>query len=410
MRKEVFRENIIVAILAIRSQLTRTILTVLIIAIGITALVGILTAIDSIKASINSEFTSMGANTFIIRQMRSRVRSENVTAKYPVIDYRQAQKFKDDFGSGTVVSVSTRSSFNSTVKFKDKKTNPNVSVFGGDENYLSTSGYKINAGRNFSEKDLRNNSRLAVIGKEIAETLFEYENPIDNFIKIDGAKYRVIAVLAEKGSSAGFGGDRTVIIPIGVARQQFQLPNETFQLSVMVLSPENLDATLEEARGLFRQVRQVPLTKEDDFEIRRSDNLASKLIENLRFVTVAASLIGIITLLGAAIGLMNIMLVSVTERTQEIGVRKALGANQSTVKWQFLIEAVVICQIGGIVGIVFGIMIGNVTSLLTGGSFIIPWIWIITGVVLCMVVGIISGYYPAVKAAKLDPIEALRYE
>lgn len=410
MKSQIFRENLLMAVLSIKSQLTRTILTVLIIAFGIMALVGILTAIDSIKASINSEFTNMGANTFIIRQMNSRVRQNNKTKRYPVVTYREALAFKDKFSFTGITSVSTRSSFNSTIKYRDKKTNPNVSIFGGDENYLMTSGYKINAGRNFSRQDQLNNARVAIIGKEIAENLFEYGDPLDKSISIDGARYKVIAVLGEKGSSAGFGGDRTVILPVGVARQQFNKDNETFQLSVMVDSPDKLDATLEEARGLFRAIRGVPLSEEDDFDLTRSDNLASKLIENMRFVTVAASVIGIITLLGAAIGLMNIMLVSVTERTREIGVRKALGANKQVIKWQFLVEAIVICQIGGILGIVLGILVGNVTSILTGGVFIIPWFWIANGVLLCMIVGVISGYYPAQKASKLDPIESLRYE
>lgn len=371
-------------------------------------MVGILTAIEAIKSSISSEFTNMGANTFVIRQLRSRVRVENKSLKFRQITFKEAQRFKNDLQFPALVSVSNRSNFSSTVKFRGKKTNPNVSVLGIDENYLATAGYQIKTGRNLNENEL--SGSVAIIGQEIAERLFSESDALGEHVNLDGTKYRVIGVLKEKGASSGFGGDRTVLIPIERARQRYKKDNETFTINVMVNSPEQLSPAISEATGLFRKVRKVPLSKGDDFEVRRSDSMAQKMIENLQAVTVVASLVGIITLLGAAIGLMNIMLVSVTERTREIGVRKALGATALTVKWQFLIEAVVICQMGGLAGIVLGILIGNIMSMLIGVGFIIPWVWIFTGIALCLFVGVVSGYYPAQKASKLDPIESLRYE
>lgn len=410
LKSEIYKENVGVAFSAVRSQLLRTVLTALIIAIGIMALVGILTAIDAIKSTIQSEFSSMGANTFVIQQYRSRARVGNKKKVKKRISYHDALAFKRQFLFPSKISVSYRASFNATIKYEDKKTNPNVTVNGIDEGYLKTAGYKIAKGRNITRMEVEGGRRVVVVGSEIAQHLFQDRSPIGKEIVLDGMRLTIIGVLDEKGSSAGMGGDRLVNIPLGLARQYFGSGNETYEINVMVNTIQDMPHAIDEAIGRFREIRKIPLTKEDDFDIRRSDSIASKLIENIRVVTVIAAVIGLITLFGAAIGLMNIMLVSVTERTHEIGVRKSLGASQQTIKTQFLIEAVLICQLGGVLGIFLGILIGNVISLLTGGAFIVPWLWILSGFLLCLMVGVISGYYPAVKAASLDPIEALRYE
>ncbi|MCC7303514.1 MAG: ABC transporter permease [Bacteroidia bacterium] len=410
----VFRENISIAIRSIRSNLLRTMLTIFIIAFGIMALVGILTAIDAIKGSINSNFTNMGANTFTVRNREMSVRigrKGKRPKRYRPISYDEGMTFVREFSLGQSASLSTFASGNATIKFGEVKSNPNTQVIGGDENYLATAGYELESGRNFSTQDILNNTHVVIVGQDVIKSLFKKkEKPLEQVIHVGAGKYRVIGILKEKGNASGFGGDRICIIPLGNAKQYFSRPNMSYTISVIARDAMQLDYAVGEATGLMRKVRKVPVGEEDNFEITKSDSLSQLLIEQLTYFNWGAIIIGIITLAGAAIGLMNIMLVSVTERTREIGTRKAIGATRNTIKNQFLMEAIVICQLGGIAGIVLGIILGNSVALMVGGNFLVPWNWMIGGALLCLVVGVISGYYPAVKASKLDPIEALRYE
>lgn len=404
--------NFTVALKSIKGQLLRAILTIMIIAFGITALVGILTSIDALKVAINKQFTSMGANSFSVRNRTDfNVNRDGKRRKRkPVIQYHEAREFMNAYSYPADLSVSTQVKFNAKLKHKDKETNPNIPVFASDQNYIFTNGFSIKSGRNFNANEIGGNSKVAIIGYEIEEDLFDGLNPIGRSVRISNVSYEVIGVLDKKGSSFGFGGDRNVVIPISTGRQYFSTPSMNYTVTILTNGPQHLEPAINEATGLFRAIRGDQLAEENSFAVNRSDNLASVLIENLSTVTVVATLIAFITLLGAAVGLMNIMLVSVTERTKEIGTRMAIGAKSSAIRSQFLAEAVVICQLGGVVGIVLGIAIGNLVSFAIGSAFIIPWAWIILGVVICLITGVVAGFYPAQKASKLDPIEALRHE
>jgi putative ABC transport system permease protein len=409
-----FAENMKIALQSVRSNLLRTVLTVLIIAVGITALIGILTAIDSIKTSITKEFTFMGANTFSITSRGMRVQVGNNryrTKNHAYISYYQAKEFKERFEFPASTAISVYATGNATVKYASEKTNPNIGVRGIDDNYLFTAGYEIDLGRGFTDFEIESGRSVVILGSELVKQLFGVnENPLQKVINIGSGKYKVIGTLESKGSGFGSSNDLICFIPYSNTRNYFSRPNMNFDVQVKVNQPEIMDVAIGQAEAVFRNVRGLGPLDETDFNIEKSDNLVNILLNNIKNITLVATIIGFITLFGAAVGLMNIMLVSVTERTREIGVRKAIGAKANTVKQQFLIEAIIIGQIGGILGIVIGIFIGNMVSVMIGSTFIIPWVWIITGVILCFVVGVVSGYYPAQKAARLDPIESLRYE
>jgi len=407
-------ENIKISMQSIKGHLLRTILTVMIIAFGIMALVGILTAIDAMKYFLNENFSMMGSNTFNIQSRELRVQiggHRNKARSFEPISYQQALDFKDQYHFPAKVSVFTRGTGIATLKHGSVKTDPNIQVMGADENYIASAGQEIALGRNITKMDVENNAHVVVIGSEVVEKLFPNKlNPVGEVISVGAGKYKIVGVLAERGSSIGFSGDKSCLMPVSNVRVYFSRPRMNYTISVLVTDGDLMEAAIGEATGLFRKIRKDNLKDDESFAISKSDNIANMLIGLTVQIQVGATFIGLITLFGAGIGLMNIMLVSVTERTREIGIRKALGATRKTIRDQFLAEAVVIAQIGGVLGVIAGIMVGNTISYFTDSPFIIPWFWIIAGLLLTFVVALISGIIPAYKAASLDPIESLRYE
>jgi putative ABC transport system permease protein len=399
---------------SIQANLLRSILTALIVAIGITSLVGILTAIDGIEASITDSFSNLGVNSFEIRSRSThRGRRQGVKEKiYPVLTYKQASRFKQLYKVPSNISIYTWITGVAEAKRGSKKTNPNVGVIGGNEHYIVIEGKNIDKGRNFSPVEIRYGSYVAIIGQEIVDALYEDdEDVLNSKITVLGNKYKIIGIIKQEGAFDGGSGDRRVLIPVQNARGNGGRRVLRYTLDVGIDNPLEMEYAMSEARGLMRSVRRDPIGEDDSFELKRSESLAEELDEITGYLQIGGFGIGFVTLLGASIGLMNIMMVSVTERTREIGVRKALGATPLVIRQQFIIEAIVVTLLGGSLGVVMGIGIGNlISNLISPGVFVIPWIWIIVGFLICVFVGLISGYYPAFKASRVDPIESLRFE
>ena len=422
-----FEDSFSLAFRTIRSNKLRTGITVAIIAFGIMALIGIITAIASMNQSLSESFSTMGANGFALRYRdmevhigrRNDVKKTNVSSlkqkasnNRKIFTYQEAKLFKERYNFPAKVSISIRGPNNVVVSNETIKTNPNIAMKGGDENYLTQSGYTLAAGRNFNTIDVQSGRSICILGNGVAKKFYgdNIARAVDQIIKVAGINYRIIGVLKDKGSSALLNADNVVITTYNNIRRLFPTDGTTFDIGVTVNNLKDIEAAIGEAKGTFRPIRKVAINEQNNFYIDKSDSLAEIFMNSLGAITTAAAFIGLITLIGAAIGLMNIMLVAVNERTREIGLIKAIGGTRKSIRTQFLFESVLISLLGAIFGIILGVLVGNIVGMFLNTGFVVPWGWVVTGIVVCSAVGLFAGLYPAIKAARLDPIVALRYE
>lgn len=408
------KENIRIAFDSIKSQILRTTLTVLIIAIGITALVGILSAVSALENTISSDFASMGSNTFNLQryEFTTQTRGGGEREKInPIITYREVREFKETYSfPKTQTSISFTGTTTAEVKHESEKTDPEVSVLGVNEFFLTNSGLNLEEGREFNYFDIQNNNNVAILGADFADGLFKNISPIGKTISVRGVKFTVIGILESKGSTFGNNQDLRVLIPVELARSIFTQPDINYNISVRVGDKEMMEGAQSEAIITFRNIRRLNPLEENNFGIEKSDDLINRIFTITGYLNLAAWIISIITIFGSSIALMNIMLVSVSERTREIGIRKALGAKRSTIATQFFMETLIIGQIGGLVGIILGIFIGMGVSAAADFDFVTPWKAILWATGITILVAILAGSYPANKAAKQNPIESLHYE
>lgn len=424
-----FSDTFFLALRTVKGNTLRTALTVAIIAFGIMALIGIITAIKAMNQKFTESFSSMGANAFTIRYKERNIRfggggnsaltvskkgkKEKKSNLDRIITKNEAEYFSGHYSfPGAVTSISSFGSRSNTVAYSNKKTSPNVMMFGGDEKYLDLNGYQLITGRNLTLQEVQSGQNICILGYDVAQKFFNEaaDKATGKTVRINNLPYLVIGVLESRGSTFGFSRDNMVIVSYQNMAKNFSGSNSSYVLAVKLDDINKMNEAMGEAEAMFRGVRKNGITEESNFVLDKSDSIVEQAMNSLGFLTISATVIGLITLIGAAIGLMNIMLVSVAERTKEVGLIKAIGGKSKVVKRQFLLEAVIISVLGALFGIILGVLVGNSFALILGTGFVVPWGWVLYGILICTAVGLLAGLYPAVKAGKLNPIEALRYE
>jgi putative ABC transport system permease protein len=408
------RESLAMAFSAIRSSKLRSVLTLLGVVVGVFSIIAVMTAVGVLRNSIEEGLTQLGANTFQIQkfsmgfnttpEQRRRMRNRKD------ITYEQALAVQEKSTLSSAVGIEAWK-FGRIVFWSGAKTNPNVQIAGENTDGIITNDWTVVNGRSLMQQDFDLTRPVAILGKEVAEKLFPQNvNPVGETIRFDGSLYQVIGVFDKKGSALGGNQDNFLVIPLTTWFQKYGKEEAEIHIMVKATNREVVDESIEQCRMILRTARNVPPGEEDDFSYFSNDSMINQFNEFTLYLRLGVLVVSSIALLAAGVGIMNIMLVSVTERTREIGVRKAIGANRRDILSQFMIEAIILCQIGGIIGVVLGIFGGNIVGILVDAPAVIPWDWAAIGLGVCSLVGFVFGVYPAWKAATLDPIEALRYE
>ncbi len=408
------KESLISAIISIRSNKLRAALTLLGIIIGVFSIIGVMTLLDALQKGIDSGLSQLGSNTFQIQKFpalftggpgkfRKYENRKDITLEqaFRLKDLATEYKFigLEDWAGGKVI------------KYDKYQTNPNISIAGVTTEFCQTNSYTLSAGRFFSEQDIYTTRMICVLGTDVVDKLFPNSNPLGKTVEADGFKFEVIGLLASKGQNLGQSSDNLVLIPIRTMDKIYGArKNRSINIAITATGKDTYDATMEHIIGVMRQVRKLGPGDENDFEIFSNESLIREANNFTIYFKYGAGVISFISLVAAGIGIMNIMLVTVTERTREIGIRMAIGAKRSNVLIQFLFEAIILCEIGGVTGIIIGIGAGNILGSVLHTPISIPYDWVVIGLLVCSGIGILFGTYPAYKAAKLNPIDALRYE
>ena len=407
------RESLSMALVAVRTNKLRSVLTLLGIAVGVFSIISVMTAMGVLVNSIEKGMSQLGVNTFQIQKTpmfhsndpRERAKIRN---RRPV-RYRQGIMVKGRTTLSKAVGLEAWD-FGKIIQTPDgRKTNPNVQIAGEDIEGITTNNWNIGDGRLFTFDEMNAAKNVAILGMGVVEKMFKNIDPIDQTIRVDGREYQVIGVFERQGGMLGGNQDNFVIIPLPTF---FEVYGKDREIHIMVQSTsrETYDDCIEQVRGILRTARQVPPGDEDDFYIFSNDSLIQQFNDFTKYVRLGIMLISAIALIAAGVGIMNIMLVSVTERTREIGIRKAIGARRQNILTQFILEAIVLSEFGGVVGIILGIVTGNLAAIFFSVPPVIPYDWAAIGFIICSIIGIVFGVYPAWKASNLDPIESLRYE
>ncbi|HVN48288.1 MAG TPA: ABC transporter permease [Bacteroidota bacterium] len=405
-----FTEIIKLALWAVRSNKLRSMLTLLGIAVGVFSIIGVMTAVQVLQNSIESGLSGLGAHTFQIQKEPVMAnRKEWLKAqKRKDIKFEQGMELKTKMTLAQYVALEAWKS-PLTVQNGSLKTNPSVSLAGEEPEGIPANDWTIAEGRGLSENDQQYGNKVVILGDDVVKKVFPFGGAVGNKVRVGDEWYQVIGVFESKGSIFGGNNGNFVVIPLSTFLNEYG-KDRSLHIMIKAKDQDVYDDCLEEARFHLRTLRNVPPGSEDDFAIFSNDSLISTFNDFTFYIKMGVGFISFISLIAAGVGIMNIMLVSVTERTREIGIRKAIGARRSNILSQFIVEAVVLCQIGGMIGIVIGILIGNMVALLFNVPMVFPWMWAFLGFIITSFVGVVFGVYPAWKAANLDPIEALRYE